>query len=67
MQNKRLNNRVGGASANALTMPIVVILSILHVLIIAVTFSIASANRSLSNTTLPVRVANFAPLSDTVP
>ena len=36
MQNKRLNNRVGGVSANALTMPIVVILSILHVLIIAV-------------------------------
>ena len=48
MQKKRLYNRVGGVSANALTMPIVVILSILHVLIIAVIVMINTNSSNLS-------------------
>ena len=48
MQNKRSHNRVGGVSANALTMPIVVILSILHVMIIAVIVMINTNSTNLS-------------------
>jgi hypothetical protein len=48
MQNKRPYNRVGGVSANALTMPIVVILSILHVTIIAVIVMINTSSSNLS-------------------
>ena len=48
MQNKRSHNRVGGISANALTMPIVVILSILHVMIIAVIVMINTNSSNLS-------------------
>ena len=48
MQNKRLYNRVGGVSANALTMPIVIILSILHVLIITVIVMINTSSTNLS-------------------
>ena len=48
MQNKRPYNRVGGVSANALTMPIVVILSILHVLIIVMIVMINTNSSNLS-------------------
>lgn len=48
MQNKWSHNRVGGVSANALTMPIVVILSILHVMIIAVIVMINTNSTNLS-------------------
>ena len=48
MQNKRPYNRVGGVSANALTMPIVIILSILHVLIITVIVMINTSSSNLS-------------------
>ena len=45
---RKLNQRVGGISANALTMPIVIILSILHVLIIAVIVMINTNSNNLS-------------------
>ena len=48
MPDRKINNRVGGVSANALTMPIVVILSILHVLIIAVIVMINTNSSNLS-------------------
>ena len=41
-------NRVGGVSANALVMPIVVILSVLHILIIAVILMISTSSSNLS-------------------
>ena len=41
-------NRVGGVSANALTMPIVIILSILHILIIVVIVMINTNSSNLS-------------------
>ncbi len=48
MQKKRLYNRVGGVSANALTMPIVIILSVLHVTIITVIVMINNSSTNLS-------------------
>lgn len=48
MQEKRPDNRVSGVSANALTMPIVVILAILHVVIIAVIVMINTSSSNLS-------------------
>ncbi|MBR2797767.1 MAG: diguanylate cyclase [Clostridia bacterium] len=48
MPNQKTGKRVGGVSANALTMPIVVILSILHVLIIAVIVMINTNSSNLS-------------------
>jgi len=48
MQKKKPNNRVGGVSANALTMPIVVVLAILHVLIVVVIVMINTNSSNLS-------------------
>ena len=48
MQNKRLYNRVGGVSVKALMMPIVITLSILHVMIITVIVMINTSSSNLS-------------------
>lgn len=48
MQKEKSQDRVGGVSANALTMPIVIVLSILHVLIIAVIVMINTNSSNLS-------------------
>ena len=47
-KNSKPNNRVSGVSANALTMPIVVILSILHALIIAMIMMINTNSANLT-------------------
>lgn len=48
MRKSQSGNRVGGVSANALVMPIVVILSVLHILIIAVILMISTSSSNLS-------------------
>ena len=48
MRKTKRDNRVSGVSANALVMPIVVILSVLHVMIIAVIVMINTSSANLS-------------------